>query len=142
MLNNVITLMTRDVIQPMSPTMSHNRKRNVKRTSGRIVLLNMNRLPSMRQLISAELLLLRNVINQDLRYAELIMSLSVGLSRRFMRLRMMLLTVKLRLKRNVRKKLLAILPAPNVLNGPRKFALFPRSLSRSTPPSLDVPRSP
>merc|ERR1712107_904025 len=53
----------------------------------------------------------------------------------------MLLSAELRLKRNVRMRHLATPPTPSAPSGPRKFAVSPRSQSRSTLPSLDVPRN-
>jgi len=96
MLFSVIILMTRDVILLIPQTMSLNKRKSVKRTSGRVVLLSMNRLLSMRQLRSVELLSSRTVRLKDLRSAGLNMSLSVGLSKRFMMLRMMLSLVLLK----------------------------------------------
>merc|ERR1719232_1209456 len=55
--------------------------------------------------------------------------------------KMMLLSAELRLKRNVRMRHLATPPTPSAPSGPRKFAVSPRSQSRSTPPSLDVQRN-
>merc|ERR1711983_430860 len=49
MLSSVTIAMTRDVTPLMSPTMSLNRRRTVKRTSENLVSLNMSRLLSMRQ---------------------------------------------------------------------------------------------
>merc|ERR1711862_1073303 len=53
----------------------------------------------------------------------------------------MLLSAELRLRRNVRMRHLATPPTPSAPSGPSKFAVSPRSQSRSTPPSLDVQRS-
>merc|ERR1712227_767111 len=49
MLFSVTIAMTRDVTPLMSPTMSLNRRRTVKRTLEKLASLNMNRLLSMRQ---------------------------------------------------------------------------------------------
>ena len=57
-------------------------------------------------------------------------------------LRMMLLSAELRLRRSVKMKHLDTLPTPSAPSGLRRFAVSPRSQSRSTPPSLDVPRNP
>merc|ERR1719348_807551 len=134
--------MTEDVTPHMSPPMNLSKKKNVKRTSERIVSLIMRRLPSMRLLRSAELLLSRIVISQDLRFAELSMSQSVGPSRRNMMSLMMLLNAQLFRMRSVLMRLLVIPPSPSAQSGLEKFALLIRSLSRSTLPSLDVPRNP
>jgi len=139
--SSVITLMTGDVTQPMSPTMSTSRRRSARRTSERVVSSSMSRLPSMRQSMCAELLWLRIVISRDQRFAELSMSLNVGLNRRSMKLRTMLLIVRLKMRKSVSLRLLATPPLPSAPNGPRKSALSPRSQSRNTLPSLDVPRS-
>merc|ERR1711862_557223 len=48
---------------------------------------------------------------------------------------------RLKLKRNVRMRHLATPPTPSAPSGPRKFAVSPRSQSRSTPQSLDVQRN-
>merc|ERR1719153_432206 len=96
----------------------------------------------MRLLRSAELLLSRIVISQDLRFAELSMSQSVGPSRRNMMSLMMLLNAQLFRMRSVLMRLLVIPPSPSAQSGLEKFALLIRSLSRSTLPSLDVPRNP
>merc|ERR1712025_1155292 len=53
----------------------------------------------------------------------------------------MLLNVRLRLRRNVRMKHLDTQPTPSAPSGPRKFAVCPRSPSRSTPPLQGVPRN-
>ena len=92
------------------------------------VLLSMRRLLSMRLLIYAELLLSRIVMSRDLRSAELSMSLSAGPSRRFMTLRMMLLSARLRLRRNVKMKPLDIPLTPSAQSGPRRSALFLRKV--------------
>merc|ERR1712200_240085 len=134
--------MTEDVTPPMSQTMNLSRRRNVKRTSERIVSLIMRRLPSMRLLRSAELPLSGIVISKDLKFAELNMSLSAGLSRRNMMSLMMLLNAQLSKMRSVKMKLLVIPPSQNALSGLERFALSIRRLSRSTLPSLDVPRNP
>merc|ERR1712117_536732 len=90
---------------------------------------------------SVELLLSRTVMSRDLRSVELNTSPSAGPSKRFMMLRMMLLSAELKLRRNVRMRHLATPPTPSAPSGPRRCAAFPRSKSRSTPPSPDVPRS-
>merc|ERR1711868_159356 len=136
MLSSVTIAMTRDVTPLMSPTTSLNRRRTVKRTSEKPVSLNMSRLLSMRQSRSADNLLSRIVIPLERRSVELNMSLNVGPSRRFM-----MLSAELRLKRNVRMRHLATPPTPSAPSGPRRFAVSPRSQSRSTLPSLDVPRN-
>merc|ERR1712098_998621 len=56
-----------------------------------------------------------------LRSAELNMNQSAGPSRKFMKWRMMLWNAKLRLKKNVRKKLLDTQAVLSSLSGPRKF---------------------
>merc|ERR1719483_556662 len=127
MLCSAITLMTRDATPPMSPPMSPSRRRSARRTTGRAVSLNTRRLLSLRLLRSAELPLLRTVMSRDLRFAELNMSLSAGPSRRFMMLRMMLLSAQLRLRRSVRMEPLDTPPTPSALSGPRRSALSPRS---------------
>merc|ERR1712128_186817 len=121
--------------------MSLSRRRSARRTSEKAVSLNMRRLLLMRLLLFAEPLWSRTVIFRDLKYVELSMNLSAGLSKRFMMLRMMLLTARLRLRRRVKMKLQATPPTPSAPSGPRKSALYPRSQSRSTLPSPDVPRS-
>merc|ERR1712029_682449 len=75
MLSSVTIAMTRDVTPLMSPTMSLNRKRTVKRTSENLVSLNMSRLLSMRQSRSVDNLLSRIVIPLERRSVELNMSL-------------------------------------------------------------------
>merc|ERR1712123_368814 len=141
MLFSVITPMTRGATLLMSQTMSLSRRRSARRTTGKTVSLNMRRLLLMRLLLFAEPLLSRTVIFRDLKYVELSMNLSAGLNKRFMMLRMMLLTARLRLRRSVKMKLQATPPTPSAPSGPRKSALYPRSQSRSTLPSPDVPRS-
>merc|ERR1740128_1162620 len=121
--------------------MSLSRRRSARRTSGKTVSLNMRRLLLMRLLLSAEPLWSRTVIFRDLKYVELNMSLSAGPSKRFMMLRMMLLSARLRLRKSVKMKLQATPPTPSAPNGPRKSALYPRSQSRSSLLSPDVPRS-
>merc|ERR1711892_399101 len=121
--------------------MSPSRRRSAKRTSGKAVSLNMRRLLLMRLLLFAEPLRSRTVTFRDLKYVELSMSLSAGLSKRFMMLRMMLLTARLKLRRSVKTKLQATPPTPSAPSGQKKYALYPRSQSRNTLPSPDVPRS-
>merc|ERR1739848_609283 len=87
--------MTEDVTPLMSPTMNLSKKRNVKRTSERVVSSIMRRLPSMRLLRSAESPLLRIVIFPEMKFAPLNMSLSAGPSKKSMMLRMMLLNAQL-----------------------------------------------
>merc|ERR1711892_110198 len=130
MLCSVTTLMTRDATLLMSQTMSHSKRKS------------MRRLLLMRQSLCAELLSSRTAIFKDLKSVELSMSLSAGLNRGFMMLKMMLFLVLLRLRRSVRMKLLATLPTPSAPNGPRKCAVLRRRLSRSTLPSPDAPRNP
>merc|ERR1711902_167501 len=77
----------------------------------------------------------------DLRFAEPSTNLSAGPSRRFMMLRMMLLSAGLRLRRSVRMRPLATPPTLSAQSGQRRSALSPRRMLRSTPPSPDVPRS-
>merc|ERR1712128_52231 len=67
--------------------MSLSRRRSARRTTGKVVSLSMRRLLLMRLLLFAEPLWLRTVIFRDLKYVELSMSLSAGLSKRFMMLR-------------------------------------------------------
>merc|ERR1719483_963247 len=55
---------------------------------------------------------------------------------------MMLLSARLRLRRNVKMKPLDIPPTPSAQSGPRRSALFLRKVVKSTPQSLDVPRNP
>merc|ERR1719209_527562 len=55
---------------------------------------------------------------------------------------MMLLNAQLFRMRSVLMRLLVTPPSPSALSGLEKFALLIRSLSRSTLPSLDVPRNP
>merc|ERR1739847_165817 len=81
-------------------------------------------------------------MGKDLKFVQLNMSLSVGPSRRNMMLKMMLFLVQLFRMRSVLMSLLVTPPSPSAQSGPEKFALLRRSLSRSTLPSLDVPRSP
>merc|ERR1712130_498848 len=113
--------------------MSLNKRKTVKKTSEKLVSLNMSRLLSMR--------LSRIVVLRDQRSVELNMSLNVGPSKRNIRLKMGLLSAELRLRRNVRMRHLAIPPTPSVPSGPRRSAVSPRSQSQSTPPSPDVPRN-
>merc|ERR1712168_775396 len=134
--------MTEDVTPLMSPTMNLSKKRNVKKTSERVVSSIMRRLPSMRLLRSAESPLLRIVIFPEMKFAPLNMSLSAGPSKKSMMLRMMLLNAQLSRMRSVLMRLLVTPPSPSALSGPEKSALLRRRLSRSTLPSLDVPRSP
>merc|ERR1712168_495694 len=134
--------MTEDVTPLMSPTMNLSKKRNVKKTSERVVSSIMRRLPSMRLLRSAESPLLRIVIFPEMKFAPLNMSLSAGPSKKSMMLRMMLLNAQLSRMRSVLMRLLVTPPSPSALSGPEKSALWRRRLSRSTPPSLDVPRNP
>merc|ERR1719431_1736470 len=134
--------MIEDVTPPMSQTMNLSKKRNVKRTSERIVSLIMRRLPSMRLLKSVELPLSRIVISKDLKFAELNMCLSAGPNKKNMMSLMMLLNAQLSRMRSVKMKLLVILPSQNAPSGLERFALSIRRLSRSTLPSLDVPRNP
>merc|ERR1712212_335430 len=68
---------------------SYNRRRIVRRTSGRTVSSTMRRLPSMRLLRFAEPPWSRTVMCRDLRSVELSMNLSAGPSRRSMMLKMM-----------------------------------------------------
>merc|ERR1719369_1913371 len=110
MLCNVTTPMTRGVTPPMSPTMSPSRRRSAKRTSEKAVSLNTRRLLSTRLL----------------RFAELNMSLSVGPSRRFMMLRMMLLSAAQKWRRNARMRPQDTQPTPSAPSGPRRCALSPR----------------
>merc|ERR1711902_306833 len=77
----------------------------------------------------------------DQKSVELNMSLNVGPSKRNIRLKMMLLSAELRLRRNVRMRHLATPPTPSVPSGPRRSAVSPRSQLQSTPPSPDVPRN-
>merc|ERR1712200_182374 len=79
---SVTIAMTEDVTPPMSQTMNLSKKKNVKRTSERIVSLIMRRLPSMRLLRSAELPLSRIVMSRDLKFVQLNMSLSAGLDKK------------------------------------------------------------
>merc|ERR1719341_2932808 len=132
MLCSVITPMTRDATLLTSQTMSLSRRRSARRTSGKTASLNMRRLLLMRLLLSAEPLWSRTVISRDLKYVELSMSLSAGPSKRFMMLRM---------RRSVKMKLQATPPTPSAPSGLRRSALYPRSQSRSSLPSPDVPRS-
>merc|ERR1711970_192191 len=121
--------------------MSLSRRRSARRTSGKTVSLNMRRLLLMRLLLFVEPLWWRTVIYRDLKYVELSMSQSVGLSKRFMTLRMMLLSARLRLRRSVKMKRQATPPTPSAPSGPRKCVLYPRSQSRSSLQSQVVPRS-
>merc|ERR1711976_657312 len=116
-------------------------RKSARRTSERAVSLNTRRLLSTRLSRSVELLLSRTVMSRDLRSVELNTSLSAGPSKRFMMLRMMLLSAELKLRRNVRMRHLVTPPTPSAPSGPRRCAVFPRSKSRSTPQSPDVPRS-
>merc|ERR1712142_1055751 len=72
---------------------------------------------------------------------QLNMSLSAGPSRKYMMLRMMLYLVQLSRMRSVLMRLLVIPPSLNAQSGPEKSVLLKRKLSRSTLPSLDVPRN-
>merc|ERR1711970_1443896 len=134
--------MTEDVTPLMSPTMNLSRRKNVKRTSERTVSLIMRRLPSMRLLRSAELLLSRIVIFRDLKFVQLNMSLSVGPNRNNMMSLMMLFLVQLSRMRSVLMRLLVTPPSPSAQSGLEKSVLLTRNLSRSTLPSLDVPKNP
>merc|ERR1712168_725160 len=134
--------MTEDVTPLISPTMNLSKKRNVKRTSERVVSSIMRRLPSMRLLRSAESPLLRIVIFPEMKFAPLNMSLSAGPSKKSMMLRMMLLNAQLSRMRSVLMRPQVIPPSPSVPSGPEKSVLLKRRLSRSTLPSLDVPRNP
>ena len=118
---NVTTLMTRDVTLLMLQIMSPNRRKIVKRTTGRIVLLSTNRLHSMRQSRFAELLQQRIEMFRDLRFVELNMSLSAGPSRRFMMLKMMLLSVRPLLRRNVKMRPPVTPQTPSAQSGPRRM---------------------
>merc|ERR1712119_232354 len=102
----------------------------------------MRRLPSMRLLRSAELLLSRTVIFRDLKFVQLNMNLSVGPNRNNMMSLMMLFLVQLSRMRSVLMRLLATPPSPSAPSGPERSALLTRNLSRSTLPSLDVLRNP
>merc|ERR1712111_33043 len=104
MLSSVTIVMTRDVTPPMSQTTSPNRKRSVRRTSERAVSSNMRRSLSMRLSRSVEPHLSRIVMFRDLRSVELNMSLSAGPNKRFMMLKMMLLSAEPRLRRSVRMR--------------------------------------
>merc|ERR1712123_419721 len=137
MLCSVITPMTRGATLLTSQTMSLSRRRSARRTTGKTVSLNMRRLLLMKLLLFAEPLLSRTVTFRDLKYVELSMNPSAGLNKRFMMLRMMLLTARLKLRRSVKMKLQDTPPTPSAPSGPRKSALYPRS----TLPSPDVPRS-
>merc|ERR1712079_775840 len=101
----------------------------------------MSRLLSMRLFKFVDSHLSRIVVLRDLRSVELNMSLNVGPSKRFMMSRMMLLNAELRLRKSVRMRHQATPPTPSAPSGPRRFAVSPRSQSRSTPPSQDVPRN-
>merc|ERR1739847_158505 len=81
-------------------------------------------------------------MGKDLRFAQLNMSLSVGPNRRNMMLKMMLFLVQLFRMRSVLMSHLVTPPSPSAPSGPERSALWRRRLSRSTLPSLDVPRNP
>merc|ERR1719334_1260756 len=121
--------------------MSPNRKRSVRKTSERTVSLNMKQLLSMKLSRSVELHLSRIVMFRDLRSVELNMSLSAGPNKRFMTLRMMLLSAEPRLRRSVRMRHLDTPQTPSAPSGQRKFAVSPRRMSRSILQSPDVPRN-
>merc|ERR1719348_247485 len=121
--------------------MSLNKRRNVRKTSERTVSLNMKQLLSMRLSRSVELHLSRIVMFRDPKSVELNMSLSAGPNKRFMMLRMMLLSAELRLRRSVRMRHPDIPLTQSAPSGQRRFAMSPRRMSRSTPQSLDVPRN-
>merc|ERR1719347_1586880 len=141
MLSSVTIVMTRDVTPPMSQTTSPSKKRSVKRTSERAVSSNTRRLLSMRLSKSVEPHWSRIVMFRDLRSVELNMSLSAGPNKRFMTLRMMLLSAELRLRRSVKMRHLDTPQTPSAPSGQRKFAVSPRRMSRSTLQSPDVPRN-
>merc|ERR1712111_194266 len=141
MLSSVTIVMTRDVTPPMSQTTSPNRKRSVRRTSERAVSSNMRRSLSMRLSRSVEPHLSRIVMFRDLRSVELNMSMGAGPNKRFMMLKMMLLSAEPRLRRSVRMRHPDTPPTPSAPSGQRRFAMSPRRMSRSTPQSLDVPRN-
>merc|ERR1712142_1200094 len=67
------------------------------------------------------------------------MSLSAGPDKKFMMLRMMLLSAQLRLRRSVKMKHLDTPPPQSAPSGQEKFAVSPRRTSRSTLPSLVAP---
>merc|ERR1719516_349548 len=141
MLCSVITPMTRGATPPTSPTTSLSRRRTARRTSERAASSSMNKLLSTRQCKSAELLLLRTVMSRDLRFVEQNMNQNAGPSKRFTMLRMMLCLVLLRLRRNVKMKLLATQPTPSAPSGPRKSVLSRRNLLRNILLLLDVPKN-
>merc|ERR1719348_1119130 len=141
MLSSVTIVMTRDVTPPMSQTMSPSKRRSVRRTSERAVSLNTRRLLSMRLSKSVEPHWSRIVMFRDRRSVELNMSLSAGPNKRFMTLRMMLLSAEPRLRRSVRMRHPDTPPTPSAPSGQRRFAMSPRRTSRSPPQSLDVPRN-
>merc|ERR1711872_866237 len=113
--------MTEDVTPPTLLTMNLSKRKNVKRTSERIVSLIMRRLPSMRLLRSVELPLSRIVMSKDLKFAQLSMSLSVGPNRRSMMLRMMLYPALQSRMRSVMMRLLVTPPSPSAPRGLEKY---------------------
>merc|ERR1712012_1173714 len=99
----------------------------------------MRRSLSMRLSRSVEPHLSRIVMFRDLRSVEL--NMSAGPNKRFMMLKMMLLSAEPRLRRSVRMRHPDTPPTPSAPSGQRRFAMSPRRMSRSTPQSLDVPRN-
>merc|ERR1711922_40950 len=69
-------------------------------------------------------------------------NLSAGPNKKNMMSLMMLLNAQLSRMRSVKMRLLVILPSPSAPSGQERFALSIRRLSRSTLPSLGVPRNP
>merc|ERR1719348_2248990 len=139
---NVTTAMTKDAIQHMSLTMNHNRKRNVRRTSEKLVSLNMKQLHSMKQSRFAELHLSKTVMFRVLRSVLLNMSQSVGQKMRNMMSLMMWWIVKLLWRKNVQMKLQDTQQTPSVQNGPRRCAAFHKRMSKSSLQLRLVPRNP
>merc|ERR1712128_70581 len=141
MSSSVIIHMTRGATLLMLQTMSHSRRRSARRTSGKTASLNMRRLLLMKQYLFAERLWSRTVMSKVLRFAELSMSQSAGLNKKYMMLKMTWLNAKQRLRRNVKMKLQVTPQTQSAPSGPRKSALYPRSQSRSILQLLDALRS-
>ena len=95
----------------------------MKTTISKVATLNMKQLLSMRLSRFVEPLLSRIVMSRGLRSVELNMSQSAGLSKRFMMLRMMLLSVELKLRRNVRMRHLDTPPTPSAPKFLERYAV-------------------